>query len=387
MFPGIAVARAMQQRGCEVSLLISEKRVDLQGAGTVPDLRTVTLPAIGLVSGRRLAFVRGFTGSYCKCLRLFKQRRADIVLAMGGFTSAPPLLAARAFGAAAFLHESNSIPGRANRWLSRFVRESFIGFPSAAKRLRSRKVTVTGTPVRPEFWKIKTAYCLSALKLDRLRPVVLVMGGSQGAEAINRLVLDSLPLFSGELRNCQWLHIAGPAMAGTLREAYSAARVDGLVYEFMPRMDLALGAATVAISRSGASSLAELAAAELPAVLIPFPTATDNHQYYNAKALADSGAALMLEQGVPARDMLAGLEHLLFDPARRATIQEGLQKWQSRSAADQIAEAMLRAAGFAISRKVPTAASLAVPEAEPAENLSGFVVRQKARFERGRAGA
>ena len=100
----------------------------------------------------------------------------------------------RKLGAATFLHESNSIPGRANRWLAPLVDAVFVGFPAAARRLRCRTVTVTGTPVRPQFHPMDAAACRFALGLDPARPVLLVMGGSQGARAVNQLVSQSLPL-------------------------------------------------------------------------------------------------------------------------------------------------------------------------------------------------
>src|SRR5208337_2173553 len=108
----------------------------------------------------------------------------QVALAMGGFTSAPPLLAARALGASTFLHESNAIPGRANRWLSRVADRAFIGFPSAAARLYTRNVVVTGTPIRSDIRPASVAAARTGLGLDPARPVLVVMGGSQGASAI-----------------------------------------------------------------------------------------------------------------------------------------------------------------------------------------------------------
>lgn len=345
LFPGIAVAQAMMERGCGVCLLISEKEVDRQAAGTVSGMKIATLPAVGLTRGRRIAFAAGFARSFFRSRALFREFRPGIALAMGGFTSAPPILAARRFGAGVFLHESNSIAGRANRMLSRFVRESFIGLPSAAGTLRG-KVTVTGTPVRPEFFGLNAARCRSALGFDPARPVVLVMGGSQGAEGINRMVAQMLPRFSS--RPYQWLHLAGAVDGAFLRASYEKAGVSAQVHDFMSRMDLALGAATVAVSRSGASSLAELAAACVPSVLIPFPKAVDNHQYFNAAAYWETGAAMLMEQCRTTTETLAGaLERLLSDDSERERMRENLKRWQAPGAAETIAEAMLGSCGYA----------------------------------------
>jgi len=137
LFPGLAVAEVLARSGCALSLIISPKEVDQTAVKAAVGMEIATLSAVGLVNGQIGAFVRGFWQSYLAAKQMFKARPPQAVLAMGGFTSAPPILAARKTDAATFLHESNSIPGRANRWLAPFVRAAFVGFPTAARRLRS----------------------------------------------------------------------------------------------------------------------------------------------------------------------------------------------------------------------------------------------------------
>ena len=151
LFPGLAVAGQILARGGSVTVLISPKEVDQQAVKSAHGLKIVTLPAVALQRGRRLAFLRGFWQSWRAARKLFKSRRPDAVLAMGGFTRAPPVLAARSLGAKTFLHESNTIPGHANRWLARVVDQAFVGFSQTEARLAARQVTGTGTPVRPQF--------------------------------------------------------------------------------------------------------------------------------------------------------------------------------------------------------------------------------------------
>jgi UDP-N-acetylglucosamine--N-acetylmuramyl-(pentapeptide) pyrophosphoryl-undecaprenol N-acetylglucosamine transferase len=262
---------------------------------------------------------------------------------MGGFTSAPPILAAGKFGARTFLHESNTIPGRANRFLARFVDEAFIGFPSAAG-LRARKVTATGTPVRPQFQPANPGPCRAGFRLEPDRQTILVMGGSQGAGGINDLVLSALPLLGDRTATWQWLHLTGPGDVEKVAQAYATRGFKAVVKPFIAEMDMALGAATMAVSRSGASSLAEIAAVRLPALLVPYPTAADNHQLCNARAFEAAGAARLLEQKNATPEKVAALlGELVENLPARAKIQTALARWHAPRAAEQIAEIMLAA--------------------------------------------
>jgi UDP-N-acetylglucosamine--N-acetylmuramyl-(pentapeptide) pyrophosphoryl-undecaprenol N-acetylglucosamine transferase len=342
LFPGLALAKELIRRGCEVLLLISPKEVDQQAVKSAAGMKVVTLPAVGLNRGRLLEFFKGFCRSFKAAKRLFGERPPQAVLAMGGFTSAPPVLAGRACGAATFLHESNTIPGKANRWLSHMVDEAFVGFPSAANRLYTHAVVTTGTPVRPQFQPAEAAACRMALGLDPRRPVLLIMGGSQGASGINDLVLQALPQLLQAAPALQFLHLTGANDLEKVRSVYAVQNCQAIVRPFLSEMEFALGAATGAVSRAGASSLAELAAMRLPAILVPYPTAADNHQWHNAHALADAGAALLLEQQGATADKLASLIlKLLQDKSAYASMREELVRWHSPHAAEQIAEKIL----------------------------------------------
>ncbi len=343
LFPGLAVADQLVKRGCAVTLLVSPKEVDQQAVKMVRGMKVVTLPAVGLQNRNYFSFGWSFLKSLLAAGKAFEGGKLAGALAMGGFTSAPPIFAAKKLGAKTFLHESNTIPGRANRWLSRFVDECFIGFPQAASRLRNGNVTVTGTPVRPQFQMRDPAACRTTLGLEAALPTILVMGGSQGASGINDLFVKSLPLLTTN-RKLQFFHLSGPTDAEKVRQVYSAAGVRAVVHPFFAEMEVALGAATVAVSRSGASSLAELAAVRVPSVLIPFPAATDNHQFFNAKAFEENGAASLLEQKVATPDSLCRmiLEYT-NDGAARERAQAALAKWHMPQAAEQIAETMLKA--------------------------------------------
>lgn len=366
LFPGLAVAEQLAARGCAVTLLVSPKEVDQQGARQAAGMQVVTLPAVGLQRGSRLAFVWGFARSYRAARALFRSASPHAALAMGGFTSAPPILAARRCGARTFLHESNSIPGRANRWLSWIVHHAFVGFPETAPRLHSRRVVPTGTPVRPQFHPRPAVECRAELGLDPGLPVILVTGGSQGARGLNELVLRSRAHWALVAPQWQWLHLAGAADAEAVRQAYATTGLHAQVHAFLERMDLALGAASAVVSRAGASSLAELAAMRVPALLVPFPAATDNHQFHNAAAFVRTGAARMLDQQTAVPESFETvLTSLVRDPEVRRQMQDALAQWHRPRAAQEIAESILGSLATAPSPQARPAAADSQESAKP----------------------
>ena len=342
LFPGVAIAQELLLRSCDVVLLVSPKEVDQQAVRSLRGIQVATLPAVALDRGRAAAFLAGSWKSIREAKKLFRHRPPQAVLAMGGFTSAPPVLAGKTCGAVTFLHESNTVPGRANRWLSHIVDQAFVGFPSAAARLHNPNVLTTGTPVRPEFEPADAAAARVALGLSPQRPVLLVMGGSQGASAINDLVLQSLPLITQAVGDLQVLHLTGLHDFEKVRAHYAAQKLKAVVRPFLTEMELALAAATVAVSRAGASSLAEIAAMRLPTLLIPYPTAADNHQYYNARAFADTGAALLMEQrNAKPEQLAASVARLVQDPYTHRAMADELVRWHAPHATGMIAEKML----------------------------------------------
>ena len=346
LFPGLAVADELRKRGCRVHLLISAKEIDQQAIAAAGESQFSTLPAVGLTRGQALSFFLGFVGSYRRSMRFFREFRPHAVLAMGGFTSAPPILAGKRWGASAFLHDSNSIPGKANRWLSRISDGAFICFAQAGAHLRATRVTVIGTPVRPQFRQLDPLAARAALGLDTANPDLLVTGGSQGASSLNSLAMSCLPTLRQFVPGLQVLHLTGAADLQRTKAAYSAAGVNAVVTAFLDKIWLALASATVAVSRAGGSSLAELASTRVPAVLVPYPSATDNHQYFNALALQEAGAALLMEQhaATPER-MSAALKTLLLDSERRSAMQTVLANWDRPRAAEHIALDILQRIG------------------------------------------
>lgn len=371
LYPGMAVGEELSRRECDVLLLVSQKEVDLQAVRMLPESRWAALPAVGMQGRNWGTFLSGFWKAFGHARNLFQKRRPAAVLGMGGFTSAPPVLAGKMAGAATFLHESNSVPGRANRLVAPMVNQIFVGFPSARTRLQSRTILTTGTPVRPQFQPVSAESCRVALGLAAKRPVLLVLGGSQGASAINTLILESAVALREAEPNLQILHLTGPNDLEKVRTAYDAAQVRAVVHPFLTEMDIALGAATLCVSRAGASSLAEIAAMRLPAILIPFPAAANNHQYYNARAYADANAAWLLDQTEAGKGKLGRMIlQLLGDEPQRNAMANELSRWHAPHAAEKIADqmlALLKAKGLQTETASPG------PQAGPEQQLKSAI--------------
>jgi UDP-N-acetylglucosamine--N-acetylmuramyl-(pentapeptide) pyrophosphoryl-undecaprenol N-acetylglucosamine transferase len=377
LFPGLAVGQEFLERGCAVTVMISPKDVDQQAIQSISDMTIVTLPAVGSRSGL-FKFVHGLWKSYHMAVACFAQQRPRFVLAMGGFISAPPIIAARRFGAKTFLHESNSIPGRANRWLARVVDGAFVFFPPVEGSLAARRIELVGMPVRPQFVQPMTpAAARTAMGLQPDAPTLLVMGGSQGAAKINEIILAVGPQLREAIPNLQFIHLTGMNDVDAVRAGYKARQFPAVVHAFWKDMGTALAAADVAVSRAGASSLAELAARQLPAVLIPYPSAADNHQYFNARAFVQSGAARMLQQHTATPESLAHeILELLRNPIQCAVMKRALVSWHSPTAARDMAELILNWPEGRPSRKVssPVAGSGGASPYRNSQNMGSLNV-------------
>jgi len=296
LFPGIAVAEILQARGHEPLLLISQKKVDREASAKYHGLNFETITAVAkpkTFSPKMLPFLWRLWKTTRQCKRLLKHFDADAVLGMGGFTSLPPVLAGHRLGLKTFVHDSNARPGRANVLTSRFCNQVFLGVEAARPYFQQSEIVITGTPVRDEMVRLPSrAEGAEAFRLDPAKPVLLVMGGSQGAKRLNDLAAESAALFPADL---QILHIAGTADLERIQTTVGN-RANYRVVGFCDKMALAYAASDLIIARSGASSLTEIAHAGLPSILVPYPHAADDHQTKNAVVFADAGAAELAQE-------------------------------------------------------------------------------------------
>jgi UDP-N-acetylglucosamine--N-acetylmuramyl-(pentapeptide) pyrophosphoryl-undecaprenol N-acetylglucosamine transferase len=347
LFPGLAVAQELRRRGHEALLIVSEKAIDATALRAHPEFRAEKLPSIGMpsvLSPAFIRFLRRLWESTSMCRHLFKKFRPDAVLGMGGFTSTPPILAARRLRIPCFVHESNAIPGKANRFSARFTTRVLVGFEETCELFQSGECLFTGTPVRESVgMRLPREQALEIFKLVPEKKTLLVMGGSQGAAGINQLLFRNARRLADS--GIQVIHLTGERDDQLAAANYLREELPSHVSAFHDKMEEAYSAADLIVSRAGASSLNEIGYFGLPSVLVPYPFAADNHQEANAKIFVRRGAAeMILESESTAENFGLLVENLLQDDARRKKMAEASAVIQPRDAAFRVADVVEREA-------------------------------------------
>ncbi len=310
LYPGIAVAQELKSRGHRVVLLISQKKVDAQSIKNYCDLDFRAIEAIAMPKIPSLAMfgfgVKLYTATrYCSALR--DELTTDVGSGMGGFTSFPPVYAAHRKGIRAYVHDSNAMPGKANRMTAKWCNAVLLGVKEAANYFKpGQQCIVTGTPVRQEMVELKDRRAArDAMGLPQDKRIVMVMGGSQGAKNLNSLVVETA-VRCAEL--CHFMIITGAKdYARNCELTKDMPHVS--VIEFCSDMGTAYAAADLVISRSGASTLTELAHQGKAALLVPYPYAADDHQAHNARVFAAHGAARMMRESTLTPDDITAFLH------------------------------------------------------------------------------
>lgn len=291
-------------------------------------------------------FYRTMFGFF-QSLWILLREMPDVVFSKGGYVSVPVVLAAWCYRIPIVLHESDSVPGSANRFMGKFAKRVALGFPSAAEYFLANQVIVSGNPVQQEVASGNKERILRKLKLSESRPVLLVYGGSQGSTTINEHIVDALRELLGFM---QIIHQTGTSNFEAVKhEAAERAGIKSGTEGYVPMPFLsgedradAIAAADVVISRSGAASIAELAETSKVTLLVPLLGSANDHQRMNAYSIAKSGAALVLEEGNLTRNILVEkLKKLLFEEELREKMKESIHRFRAPEAADVIAETVL----------------------------------------------
>ncbi len=338
LYPGVAVAREVLRR---------EPQAVITFAGTAQGIETRVVPregfeldvlrSTGLKGKTPGALARGMLllpVSGTDAWQILARRSPDLVIGVGGYSSGPVVLVAALRGIPTLLLEQNAVPGVTNRLLARVVTAAAVTFESTAVYF-GRRAFVAGNPVRPEF----LAENLSPAVRPPGPPRILIFGGSQGSHAINVAMVEAAPKLATYPGGLAITHQTGERDLELVSDGYSRAGLAARVEPFLFAMDREVSAADLVLCRAGATTLAELTAAGRPAILVPLPTAADDHQRKNAEVLGAAGAAEVLEQRRMTGALLAErLIALIGDPARLTAMAVAAQRMARPDAAMVIAD-------------------------------------------------
>ncbi|MDE2407692.1 MAG: undecaprenyldiphospho-muramoylpentapeptide beta-N-acetylglucosaminyltransferase [Xanthomonadaceae bacterium] len=338
IFPGLAVAQALRERGAQVRWLGADGGMETR---LVPqhDIAIDTIAVQG-IRGKGLVKLLGaplrVLAAVRAAARVLKLRQPAAVISFGGYAAGPGGLAARLAGIPLLVHEQNRAAGMTNKTLAKFARQVLVGFPGAFV-----KETLVGNPVRAQIAQVPAPEqrMLQSGTFDHAGALrLLVLGGSQGARALNEAVPQAVAALGQPV---DIVHQAGEKMLDAARQAYADADVNADVQPFIADMAAAYAWADLVVCRAGALTLAEVCAVGVGSVLVPFPQAVDDHQTRNAEYLVERGAAVLLPQsGQLATQLQAVLAELSADPGKRLSMARAARALARPDAAQRVADAV-----------------------------------------------
>ncbi len=291
IYPGLAIADKLREKdeilfigttnGIESEVIQKEgfnfKGIDVQGW-----------------SGRKVKFIIKLITGFFVGIKYLKEFKPDIVIGMGGYASLPVVLGAVLLKIKTLIHEQNLIPGKATRLLAKFVDKVAISFIESNQYLPAKKIEVTGNPIRAEIGKVSRQEALAKFNLATDKFTLLIFGGSKGAHRINEVMKEVIDFLPEDKVQIIWA--VGEKDYLIIKEFTSKTKLKIVVEKFFYDLPMAYQSADLVVCRAGATTLAEIIACNLPAILIPYPYATDNHQEHNAKLLLEKGAAMMIKE-------------------------------------------------------------------------------------------
>lgn len=339
LVPGLALAEELQQRedGCEIVFATSARRIEQTIFAESP-VRRVCLPvsAPGTVFRRPVRFAVGMGRSLQQALRLVDQWRPDMVVGLGGFASVPVAVAACYRGIPLMLLEQNIVPGRATSWLCRSASIVCLSFEETRRFLpMGTRTVVTGNPLRRSLRSTRP-------RRDSTTGSVIVLGGSQGAAGVSAAAATAIVSLKDRLDGRSIVHQTGDRDAKAVSAVYRRAGMDADVAAYFPDLAAHYASAWLAVSRAGATTLAELACFGCPAVLMPYPGSVRDHQAKNAEHYAAAGGAVVVPEGTSAADRLAQtLDRLLSDPTTVSGMSRAMRGVATPNAATAVADLII----------------------------------------------
>lgn len=338
VMPALAVARELRARGHAVRFIGTRRGLEakLAPAEGFP-IQWIEIGGLMRVGLRKtLVTLAELPFSVWTASRMLDRDRPAAVFSMGGFVAGPVLLAALWKRVPVVVMEPNAIPGFTHRKLARFVARALVSFPETAKWFPAAVTEVTGMPVREEFFAIPPKPHGEPL-------TILITGGSQGSRTLNRAAQESWPLWGNTA--VRLIHQTGPSAYEELAPAFRLAMIDGAIEgeiaAFLPNMPAAFASADIVVSRAGMSTVSELAAAGKPSILVPLPTAADQHQLRNAEAMERIGAARMvLDAEFTGQRLVEEVSRMASDPALLKMMGQAARSFAKPDAARQAANVL-----------------------------------------------
>ncbi len=339
MFPALAVARVLQERGHRMLFIGTREGMESQivpSAGyDMEFIRSSGLNRVGLK--KQMQSVMNLPFSIAAAGGILRRFKPAAVFSMGGYVAGPVMLAALLAGIPLVVMEPNAIPGFANRQVAGRVYRALVGFESTVRWFPRERCEVTGLPVRPEFFKLarKTGGEFT----------LLLTGGSRGARNLNKAARESWPFFSEIAGLVRIIHQTGTNEHGAIASAFAASGVNGEVIPFIQDMAGTFAKADLVVGRAGAGAVNEIAAAGMPSILVPLPFAADDHQRRNAEALVDAGAARMiLDKELTGERLFREVDNLRQRPEVLAAMHARVMKFAMPGAAERAATVLEDAA-------------------------------------------
>jgi UDP-N-acetylglucosamine--N-acetylmuramyl-(pentapeptide) pyrophosphoryl-undecaprenol N-acetylglucosamine transferase len=332
--PALAVARVLREHGHTPVFIGTQRGLEAKlvpAAGfAIEWIEVGGLKGAGLA--RRFRSLGQLPNAIRRALSYLAQYRPAAVFSTGGFVAGPVVIAAIFRRLPIVVMEPNAMPGVANRYIGRFVARALVNFEQAARYFPKGRTELSGIPVRREFFALPP-------KPPDDQLTVLITGGSQGARRLNQAAQDSWRLFLRAKLPVRFIHQTGPAQHAEISRAFKKSGLDGEVIPFIADMPAAFAAADIIVSRSGAGTVAEIAAAGKASVLVPYPFAADQHQLKNAEALVNAGAARMvLDKDFTGERLYQELRRLFEIPADLAALGASVRKFAKPDAAARAAE-------------------------------------------------
>ena len=344
VFPAVAIIEELRRRDPDLQLMYLgksgsiEERVAGQRAIPFRPIQVEGLPRDNALKMAKALMMVSI--GLVQSIAILSRFRPQAVIGTGGYASLPPVVAASLLCIPTLIHEQNCVPGKANRICSRFADIVTVHFEKPRKYFPVKEALVVGNPIRSDFLPqrlevIDRVEAKRALGLNPEKFTVFLLGGSRGAHSLNVALVEALPHL--DQRRFQLICMTGTDDYRWVRDSCERAGLTSAVFPFIDNIAPVYCAADVAVSRAGASTLAELAAVGVPTIFVPYPHATDRHQELNARALVEAGAALMMLNGDLRGEALAErLTALSDDPGQLDSIRAGIRRFSMPDAAERV---------------------------------------------------